>query len=76
MIQINRIIQILSHLLRYRDSPPIYKNTLEIFSKGQITDLCAFMSETTNLCKTLQIYVAFIKNMHDSNIISYFQKML
>ena len=49
---------------------------VESKKEGQITDLCAFMSETTGLCKTLQIYVAFIKNMHDANIISYFWKML
>ena len=38
---------------------------IKYYCKGKITDLCAFMSETTDLCKTLQIYVAFIKTMHE-----------
>ena len=43
----------------------ILQSTFSMILKGKITDLCAFMSETTNLCQTLQIYVAFIKTMHE-----------
>ena len=46
--------------------PVIWEQFLIInYNFGKISDLCAFMSKTTDLCKTLQIYVTFIKTMHE-----------